>query len=179
MIEKIIAIFRKNNFNICIGKVYENLPLITANFYFTNSIKKIPNKNFIGLPTTTIRRLMFAVRLLKENKKTEVRIFDGEYVLILLKRNNDIYVYYQWKYLINKINDNFIEMNRRSEKMKLFYRGEYLDFVKKVYKISLDVKEKFEKYGIRSDAEIELYQQIPVLEKYIKKIEKLQKSDKI
>jgi hypothetical protein len=51
----------------------------------------------------------------------------------------------------------------------------YLDFVKKVHKISLDVKEKFEKYGIHSDAEIELYQQIPILEKYIKKIEKLKK----
>lgn len=51
----------------------------------------------------------------------------------------------------------------------------YLDFVKKVHKISLDVKEKFEKYGIYSDAEIELYQQIPILEKYMKKIEKLKK----
>lgn len=51
----------------------------------------------------------------------------------------------------------------------------YLDFVKKVHKISLDVKEKFEKYGIHSDAEIELYQQIPILEKYMKKIEKLKK----
>ena len=48
----------------------------------------------------------------------------------------------------------------------------YLDFVKKVHKISLDVKEK---YGIHSDAEIELYQQIPILEKYMKKIEKLKK----
>ena len=55
----------------------------------------------------------------------------------------------------------------------------YLDFVKKVHKISLDVKEKFEKYGIYSDAEIELYQQIPILEKYMKKNRKIKKSDKI
>lgn len=55
----------------------------------------------------------------------------------------------------------------------------YLDFVKKVHKISLDVKEKFEKYGIHSDAEIELYQQIQILEKYMKKNRKIKKSDKI
>ena len=42
---------------------------------------------------------MFAVRLLKENKETEVRIFDGS-------------TCYQWKYFINKINDDFIEMKR-------------------------------------------------------------------
>ena len=115
---------------------------------------------------------MFAVRLLKDNKETEVRIFDGEYVLILLKKKKDIYIYYQWKYFINKINDNFIEMKNRSDKKKLFYKGKYLDFIKRIYNISLDIKEKFEKYGICSDSEFELYQQIPVLEKHIKKVEK-------
>ena len=172
MLRKIINVFRKNNFNIYIGKVYKDIHGITANYYFTNSIKQIPNKDFIGLPNSTIRSLMFAVRLLKDNKETEVRIFDGEYVLILLKKKKDIYIYYQRKYFINKINDNFIEMKNRSDKKKLFYKGKYLDFIKRIYNISLDIKEKFEKYGICSDSEFELYQQIPVLEKHIKKVEK-------
>ena len=110
--------------------------------------------------------------MLKENKETEVRIFDGEYVLILLKKADEIYVYYQWKYRINKINGNFITMENRATKKKLFYKGKYLDFLKTVYSISLELQKKFEQYGIRSDAEMELYQQIPVLEKHIRKIEK-------
>lgn len=51
--------------------------------------------------------------------------------------------------------DNFLLVNTRTGAM-----------------FTLDVKEK---YCIHSDAEIELYQQIPILEKYIKKIEKLKK----
>ena len=46
------------------------------------------------------------------------------------------------------------------------------NFLKIIYNISLELQKKFERYGIRSDAEMELYQQIPVLEKYINKIEK-------
>ena len=169
MLKKIINAFSKNYFDIYIGKIYEDLPGITANYYFTNSIKKIPNKDFIGLPNSTFRLLMFTVRLLKENKETEVRIFDGEYVLILCKKGNTIYVYYQWKYCINKINENFVEWKNRSTKKKLFYKGKYLDFIKIIYNISLRLQKKFEKYGICSDAESELYQQIPILEKHIKK----------
>ncbi len=172
MLKKLINAFFKNDFDIYIGQVYEELPGITANYYFSNSIKKIPSKDFIGLPNCTLRLLMFQIRLLKENIETEVRIFDGEYVLILIKKENYIYVYYQWKYCINKINENFIEMKNRKTKKKLFYRGKYLDFLKIIYNISLELQKKFERYGIRSDAEMELYQQIPVLEKYINKIEK-------
>ena len=171
MLEKIINIIRKNSFDIYIGKVYEELPGITANFYFTNSIKKIPNKNFIGLPNSTLRLLIYTVRLLKENEEKEVRIFDGEYVLLFYRKDNEIYVYYQWKYCINKINENLIELKNRPTKKKLFYKGRYVDFLKTIYKIALKLQKQFEKYGMRSDAEIELYQQIPVLEKYIKKIE--------
>nr|DAJ77557.1 MAG TPA: hypothetical protein [Caudoviricetes sp.] len=58
--------------------------------------------------------------------------------------------------------DNFLLVNTRTGAM-----------------FTLDVKEKFEKYGIHSDAEIELYQQIPILEKYMKKNRKIKKSDKI
>ena len=172
MLRKIISLFNNNYFNLHIGRVYENLPGITANYYLTNSIKKIPNKKFIGLPNSTFRLLIYKVRLLKGNKETEVRIFDGEYVLILLKKADEIYVYYQWKYRINKINENFITMKNRATKKKLFYKGKYLDFLKTVYNISLELQKKFEQYGIRSDAEMELYQQIPVLEKHIRKMEK-------
>ncbi len=155
-----------------IGEFYEDLPGITTNFYFTNSLKKIPSGKFIGLPSSTLRLLINKVRLLKENTYTEIRVFDGEYVFILYKRNDELSVYYQWKYRIIKINENFIKHENRLTKKKLFYKGNYLDFVKKVYEISIEFKNKFEKYGIRSDAEAELYQQIPVLEKYIKKLEK-------
>ncbi len=110
--------------------------------------------------------------MLKESTNTEIRIFDGEYVLILYKNKDKIYVYYQWKYRIFKENENFIKYENRLTKKKLFYQGVYLDFVKRVYEISLEFKNRFEKYGIRSDAEFELYQQIPMLEKYIKKLEK-------
>lgn len=109
---------------------------------------------------------------MKENKESEVRIFDGEYVLILCKKGDKIYVYYQWKYCINKVNENLIEWKNRPTKKKLFYKGKYLDFIKIIYNISLRLQKNFEKYGICSDAEFELYQQIPVLEKHIKKIEK-------
>ena len=172
MLKKIIKVFSKNYFDIYIGKVYENLPGITANYYFTNSIKKIPNKDFIGLPNSTFRLLIYTVRLLKENKESEVRIFDGEYVLILCKKGDKIYVYYQWKYCINKVNEDLIEWKNRPTKKKLFYKGKYLDFIKIIYNISLRLQKKFEKYGICSDAESELYQQIPVLKKHIKKTEK-------
>ena len=148
------------------------LKLAALNYYFTNSIKKIPNKDFIGLPNSTFRLLIYTVRLLKENKESEVRIFDGEYVLILLKKKKDIYIYYQWKYFINKVNEDLIEWKNRPTKKKLFYKGKYLDFIKIIYNISLRLQKNFEKYGICSDAEFELYQQIPVLEKHIKKIEK-------
>lgn len=173
MLEKIINIIRKNSFNIHIGKVYEGSSGITANFYFTNSIKKVPNKNFIGLPNYTFRLLIYTVRLLKENKEREVRIFDGEYVLLLYRKDGDIYVYYQWKYCINKVSDNWIEWKNRPTKKRLFYKGKYIDFLKIIYDIALRLQKKFEKYGICSDAEMELYQQIPVLEKYIKKLEKI------
>ncbi|MBQ1726979.1 MAG: hypothetical protein II039_06305 [Treponema sp.] len=126
MLEKIINIIRKNSFNIHIGKVYEGSSGITANFYFTNSIKKVPNKNFIGLPNYTFRLLIYTVRLLKENKEREVRIFDGEYVLLLYRKDGDIYVYYQWKYCINKVSDNWIEWKNRPTKKKLFYKGKYI-----------------------------------------------------
>lgn len=158
--------------DIYIGKVYEEIPVITANYYFTNSIKKIPNKDFIGLPTSTFRLLIYTVRLLKKNKESEVRIFDGKYVLILCKKGNEIYVYYQWKYCINKINENFLECKNRPTEKKLFYKGKYLDFIKIIYDISLKLQKKFGSYGMRSDAELELYQQIPILRKYIKKTEK-------
>ena len=155
MLKKIIKVFSKNYFDIYIGKVYE-----------------IPNKDFIGLPNSTFRLLIYTVRLLKENKESEVRIFDGEYVLILCKKGDKIYVYYQWKYCINKVNEDLIEWKNRPTKKKLFYKGKYLDFIKIIYNISLRLQKIFEKYGICSDAEFELYQQIPVLEKHIKKIEK-------
>ena len=171
MLKKIINIIRKNSFDIYIGKVYEESPGITANYYFTNSIKKIPNKNFIGLPNYTFRLLIYTVRLLKENEEKEARIFDGEHVLLFYRKDRDIYVYYQWKYCINKVNENWIEWKNRPTKKKLFYKGKYVDFLKIIYDIALKLQEKFEKYGIRSDAEMELYQQIPVLEKYIKKID--------
>ena len=73
---------------------------------------------------------------------------------------------------MNKINENFVEWKNISTKKKLFYKGKYLDFIKTIYNISLRLQKKFEKYGICSDAESELYQQIPVLEKHIKETEK-------
>ena len=176
MINQIKNIFSKNCFDAFIGKVYEDFSLsgIVANFYFTNLIVKIPNKKFIGFPNQTFRLLLYKVRLIKEKTETEVRIFDGEYVLILYKENKKIYVYYQWKYFINKVNDKFIEYKIRPTKKKLFYKGSYLDFIKKIYTISLELQKKIEKYGKITDAEYELEQQIHVLEKYIKKLEKLE-----
>lgn len=115
---------------------------------------------------------MYSARLLKEEKEREVRIFDGEYVLILYKKGNQICVYYQWKYCIKKINDNLIYMGNRSTQKKLFYKGAYLDFVKKLYNISLELQKKVEKYGIITDAEVELPQQMDMLKKHIAKIEK-------
>lgn len=88
MFEKLKSILYKNQFDVFFGKVYEesNLHGIAVNYYFTNSIVKIPNKNFVGLPDHTFRLLLYSARLLKEEKEREVRIFDGEYVLILYKR---------------------------------------------------------------------------------------------
>ena len=89
MFEKLKSILYKNQFDVFFGKVYEesNLHGIAVNYYFTNSIVKIPNKNFIGLPDYTFRLLLYSARLLKDEKEREVRIFDGEYVLILYKSN--------------------------------------------------------------------------------------------
>lgn len=51
MFEKLKSILYKNQFDVFFGKVYEesNLHGIAVNYYFTNSIVKIPNKNFVGL----------------------------------------------------------------------------------------------------------------------------------
>ena len=61
------------------------LKLAALNYYFTNSIKKIPNKDFIGLPNSTFRLLIYTVRLLKENRESEVRIFDGQGFRIIMR----------------------------------------------------------------------------------------------
>ena len=63
-------------------------------------------------------------------------------------------------------------MGNRSTQKKLFYKGVYLDFVKKLYNISLELQKKVEKYGIITDAEVELPQQMDMLKKHIAKIEK-------
>lgn len=174
MFEKLKSILYKNQFDVFFGKVYEesNLHGIAVNYYFTNSIVKIPNKNFIGLPDYTFRLLLYSARLLKDEKEREVRIFDGEYVLILYKKGNQICVYYQWKYCIKKISDNLIHMGNRATQKKLFYKGSYLDFIKKLYNISLELQKKLEKYGIVTAAEVELPQQMDMLKKHIAKIEK-------
>lgn len=43
---------------------------------------------------------------------------------------------------------------------------------KKLYNISLELQKKVEKYGIITDAEVELPQQMDMLKKHIAKIEK-------
>ena len=63
-------------------------------------------------------------------------------------------------------------MGNRLTQKKLFYKGAYLDFVKKLYNISLELQKKVEKYGIITDAEVELPQQMDMLKKHIAKIEK-------
>ena len=65
-------------------------------------------------------------------------------MLLLYRKDSDIYVYYQWKYCINKVSDNWIEWKSRPTKKKLFYKGKYIDFLKIIYDIALKLQKKLQ-----------------------------------
>lgn len=123
-----------------------------ANMYFTNSEVIIPSRDFFAYPERMFQFLLYEIANLKDDVESVVRIFYSTYVLIFKKSGVSIDVYYEEKYKIVTVLKCGVEVEEYAEQKadrKIFYHGNFDDFVKHVYELALNLRNALDASGCK------------------------------
>lgn len=168
---------KEKTFNIIIGdKVLGiNDAALLVKFYIKVGSKCIPNKLFIGMPFVTLSCFLLTLIKIKDNIPETIYIHNSGYVLILNKNENQITVFYRKKYkIVNHDSKSLIRSEHRILPTinKRIYEGNYLFFIRQIYSIGLELKEKFKDKDKQTSGEFDFEISLNKFQKYLTKIER-------
>lgn len=164
----------KNKFDFYIADI-KDIPKAgecIANFYFTNSEVIIPSEDFIFYPERIFEYLIANVILLKDNEEIEFHISGSQYVFLFKKNSNEIDVYYANRYktvTVVKCGVEVEENVKQNAVRKLFYHGNFDDFIKHIYKLGLDLQNIINNSESKLRSINGLRRAIPLLEDFMDK----------
>lgn len=168
---------RENIFNIFIGDKVLGIKdsALLLKFYIKIGSNCVPGKYFIGMPFVTLSWLLGTLIKIKDNVPAEVYIHNSGYVLVLIKNEDKITVFYRWKYrVINNDSTNLIrsELRLKHTKNKKIYESDYLVFARQIYSIGTELEGKFKNKEKTTSGEYDFEISLNKYEKYLRKIEK-------
>ncbi len=143
---------KKNVFDFYIGDIkdVEKAQECVANFYFTNSEVKLPSEDYVIVAERLFAELLVHVTLLEERKKSDFQLWHSNYEFVFEKKDSEIDVYYGERYKNVTVLKCGVEVEERVKKsavMKLFYHGNFDEFVKHLYGLALKLQNEMDKSG--------------------------------